>query len=321
MCITCFDINGCADDNKSSVKGHVINGVFDGIIHAHGEEYHIEKAHKFFSTDQDFHSIIYRASDVEEPASICGARDKVYDELHKLQSTGGTSQRDRIMYGSSRRTKRQANAPQFCPVLVAADDRFRNVVGRGDPATTTSEIVNVISEVQAIFAGTDFGVGYMVQPTIARVQILDENAPGYRFGAANIDVNSFLDLWSQEDHSQFCLALLLTNRDFAGGVLGLAWVAEPAGGNRGGICEQSPVRLQTGQRYLNTAIVTFINFGRQQPRSVSIVTIAHEFGHNFGSPVSCSFTIDIRDNINGYIVSNIYGFTECVISLQASKVL
>ena len=266
------------------MKGHVINGVFDGIIHSHGEEYHIEKAHKFFSTDQDFHSIIYRASDVEEPASICGTRDKVYEELHRLQSTGGPSQRDRVVYGHVKRQTVQP--PQFCPVLVAADHLFRGSVGGGDPAATTSEIVNVIGEVQEIYANTDFGIGYMVQPTIGRIQLLDETVPGYRFGAANIDVNTFLDLWSQEDHSQFCLALLLTNRDFSGGVLGLAWVAEPAGGNRGGICEQSPVRLQTGQRYLNTAIVTFINFGRQQPRSVSVVTIAHEFGHNFGSPVS-----------------------------------
>ena len=268
------------------MRGHVINGVFDGIIHSHGEEYHIEKTHKFFSIDQDFHSIIYRASDVEEPASICGTRDKVYEELHRLQSTGGPSQRDRVVYESSQRLKRQTGRRQFCSVLVAADHLFQRDVGGGDPAKTTSEIVNMIGEVQEIYANTDFGVGYTVQPTIGKIQLLDETVPGYRFGAANISVTTFLDLWSQEDHSQFCLALLLTNRDFNGGVLGLAWVAEPAGGNRGGICEQSPVRLQTGQRYLNTAIATFINFGRQQPRSASVVTIAHEFGHNFGSPVS-----------------------------------
>ena len=274
------------DDSKSSVKGHVINGVFDGVIHSRGEEYHIEKAHKFFPTEQDFHSIIYRASDVEEPASICGTKDKVYEDLHRLQSTGRPSLRDRIVY---ERAKRQTPQPQFCPVLVAADHLFQQVVGGGDPAATTSEIVSVIREVQDIYANTDFGIGYMVQPTIGRIQLLDETVPGYRFGDPNIDVNAFLDRWSEEDHSQFCLALLLTNRDFDSGVLGLTWVAEPEGGNRGGICEQSPVRLQNGLRYLNTAIVTFLNFGQQQPRSVSVVTIAHEFGHSFGSPVSCKY--------------------------------
>ena len=266
------------------MKGHIINGVFDGIIHSYGEEYHIEKAHKFFPTNRDFHSIIYRASDVEDPASICGTRDKVYEELHRLQSTGGPSQRDRVVYG---RAKRQISQPQQCPVLLAADHLFQDVVGGGDPAATTSEIVNVIGEVQEIYANTDFGVAYIVQPTIGRIQLLNETVPGYRFGDASMDVITFLDRWSQEDHSQFCLALLLTNRDFESGALGLAWVAQPQGGIRGGICEQSPVQLQNGLRYLNTAIVTFINFGRQQPRSVSVVTIAHQFGHSFGSPVSC----------------------------------
>ena len=267
------------------MKGHIIDGVFDGVIHTHGTEYHFEKAHKYFPTEQDFHSIVYRARDVDEPEAICGTKD---DEL---QSTGTKKTKGKVMYGTPHRSKRQTVTSQFCPVLIAADHLFRQAVGRNDPAITMSEIVTIFSQVQSIFNSTTFLDNTIIQPTIARIQLLNENVPGYRFGAPTIDVNTFLDLWSQEDHSQFCLALLLTNRDFAGGVLGLAWVAEPIGGNRGGICERSPVQLQTGSRYLNTAIVTFINFGRQQPRSVSVVTIAHQLGHNFGSPVSCSLSM------------------------------
>ena len=271
------------------MKGHVIDGIFDGVIHSHGTEYHIEKTNKFFSTEQEFHSIMYRASDVDEPEVMCGAESEAYDKLHKLQSTGiglpleGT----RVMYGSSKRTKRQGTpTSRFCPMLIAADHLFQSVVGGGNPASAVAEIVNVFSEVQTIFNTTNFIDNTIIQPTIARVELLDQNATDSRFGAPSIDIITVLDLWSQEDHSQFCLALLLTNRDFDGGALGLAWVAEPPGGNRGGICENMPVRLQTGLRYLNTAIVTFINFGRQQPRSVSVVTVAHELGHSFGSPVS-----------------------------------
>ena len=267
------------------MKGHVINGVFDGTIHTHGTEYHIERTHKFFSTKQDFHSIVYRASDVDMPDTICGTKDKVYDKLHLLQSTGVPTKRQRVMYGTPQRKKRQTTQ-RFCQMLIAGDHLFLQNIGGGDEAAATSEMVNILSEVQTIFNNTQFIEGTIIQPTIGRVNILDQNTPGYRFGAANIDVNNFLDLWSQEDHSQFCLALLFTYRDFDGGVLGLAWVAEPAGGNSGGICERSPVGLQTGQRYLNTAIVTLLNFGRQQPRSVTVVTTAHELGHNFGSPVS-----------------------------------
>ncbi len=75
------------------------------------------------------------------------------------------------------------------------------------------------------------------------------------------------------------------HRDFADGVLGLAWVGQPPGGSSGGICEQR-VNLPIGERSLNTAIVTFLNYGQDQPRAVTTITIAHEFGHNFGSNVS-----------------------------------
>ena len=79
-------------------------------------------------------------------------------------------------------------------------------------------------------------------------------------------------------------------RDFSDGVLGLAWVAQPPGGSRGGICEKR-VRLSIGDRSLNTAIVTYLNYGSRQPRAVVSITIAHEFGHNFGSSVSVTITM------------------------------
>ena len=46
----------------------------------------------------------------------------------------------------------------------------------------------------------------------------------------------------------------------------------------GGIC----------RRTQNTGIVTLLNFGRRVPTSATVLTLAHEAGHNFGSEVTAS---------------------------------
>ena len=38
---------------------------------------------------------------------------------------------------------------------------------------------------------------------------------------------------------------------------------------------------------LNTGIVTTLNFQRDVAFAISQLTMAHELGHNLGSPVSC----------------------------------
>lgn len=66
----------------------------------------------------------------------------------------------------------------------------------------------------------------------ALVQInttMDERDRSNPFRFANIGVEKFLELNSEQNHDDYCLAYVFTDRDFDDGVLGLAWVGAPSG--------------------------------------------------------------------------------------------
>ena len=301
MWLPCIITSG---DASSRVSGHLINGVFDGRIETNGEEFQVEQSNKFFREQQDFHSVMYRASDVdfEQLEASCATKGKLLEEMKRIQSTAipakPVSKQNRANTPSLRdffggiRARRAStiNGARFCQVRVAVDNLFFRIIGNSNVDTTMAEVSVIFSRVQEIFAAADFdsdGNSDGITPLIADIDIITTSSPNYPMFRDDkvISVNDYLDRWSSIDHSAVCLALLLTYRDFDSGVLGLAWVAEASGGNRGGICEESII-LSGERRSLNTAIVTLLNYGQRQARSVTEITIAHEFGHNFGSPVS-----------------------------------
>ncbi len=57
----------------------------------------------------------------------------------------------------------------------------------------------------------------------------DEKDRSNPFRFANIGVEKFLELNSEQNHDDYCLAYVFTDRDFDDGVLGLAWVGAPSG--------------------------------------------------------------------------------------------
>ncbi|XP_014488685.1 PREDICTED: disintegrin and metalloproteinase domain-containing protein 10 [Dinoponera quadriceps] len=194
-----------------------------------------------------------------------------------------TSDRDRI---ARHLHKRATVDPRktTCMLYLQADHQFFTRYGTEEACIEV--MTRHVQRVNSIYKHTDFNqdgrpdnIGFMIK----RVKVHSEDAlrdPNYRF-PGNYGVEKYLELFSEEDYDTFCLAYMFTYRDFEMGTLGLAWTGDLK--NAGGVCEKNG-HYRGSMKSLNTGIVTLLNYGKHVPPAVSHVTLAHEIGHNFGSP-------------------------------------
>uniref|UniRef100_A0A1B6CZV7 ADAM10 endopeptidase n=1 Tax=Clastoptera arizonana TaxID=38151 RepID=A0A1B6CZV7_9HEMI len=171
-----------------------------------------------------------------------------------------------------------------CMLYLQADHLFFQKYGTEEACIEV--MTRHVQRVNAIYRATDFnqdGKSDNISFMIKRVKVHSSEAiqdPAYRF-PGNYGVEKFLELFSEEDYDAFCLAYMFTYRDFEMGTLGLAWTGDLK--NAGGVCEKNG-HYRGSMKSLNTGIVTLLNYGKHVPPAVSHVTLAHEIGHNFGSP-------------------------------------
>lgn len=191
-----------------------------------------------------------------------------------------------------------ASSKTRCTLHVVADYLFYKHIGNGDYQTTINYILALINRVNQIYlpivweTGDDVpekitNIGFTVKNITIHQEytIISSDEIHYNMQSSKIwGAREFLDNFSRYSPPQhYCLAHLLTHRQFDSPVLGLAFVASPRFGTIGGICSPTQPRGDALFKF-NTGISTSkgINGESLITRQADLV-MAHELGHNLGA--------------------------------------
>ncbi|XP_054468570.1 disintegrin and metalloproteinase domain-containing protein 10 [Anoplopoma fimbria] len=284
--------------------GSVIDGRFEGFIQTHQGTYYVEPSERYLKNKNvPFHSVIYHEDDINYPhkyGSEGGCADhSVLERMRKYQATAvedpvknvksvlkEEEEEEESSHGPVilRRKRAAAKEKNTCQLFIQTDHLFFKYYGTRE--AVIAQISSHVKAIDSIYQATDFlgirNISFMVK----RIRInttVEEKDSSNPFRFANIGVEKFLELNSEQNHNDYCLAYVFSDRDFDDGVLGLAWVGAPSGSS-GGICEENKLYSDGKKKSLNTGIITVQNYASHVPPKVSHITFAHEVGHNFGSP-------------------------------------
>eukprot|EP00051_Salpingoeca_urceolata_P032711 m.16996 g.16996 ORF g.16996 m.16996 type:complete len:900 (+) comp5367_c0_seq1:358-3057(+) len=300
----------------SDVRAVIHEGLFSGLVHSAEDRLYIEPASEFFSEPVPFTHVAYSSAhlvfnltEAHERKFEGGAYQRMLDQQrgllgsealtahfeqkrrHRLPTATTTPQAD----GPARARSRRAYNPAqhtTCELAMVADHLYFAADGQGSVVTTSNKLIAHMEAANTIYKNTAFtGVSGGAQFALQKIQVYTDGSDvdnPYRDADTSInDVNNFLNRLSEgeqpgvtglDDWDDVCLAHTFTHRDFDGGILGLAWV----GASNAGICTNAQ-NFAGGRKTLNTGITTTLNFGSDVPTIVADITLAHEFGHNFGS--------------------------------------
>uniref|UniRef100_A0A8C1KF80 Disintegrin and metalloproteinase domain-containing protein 10 n=1 Tax=Cyprinus carpio TaxID=7962 RepID=A0A8C1KF80_CYPCA len=279
--------------------GSIVDGKFEGFIKSHQGTYYVEPSERYLK-DQNvpYHSVIYHEDDIDYPhkyGAEGGCADHtVFERMKKYQASAveePTQQKNHVIDEEMAdgpvilRNRRAAQVERnTCQLFIQTDHLFFRYYGTRE--AVIAQISSHVKAIDSIYQSTDFQGIRNISFMVKRIKINttdDEKDRTNPFRFPNIGVEKFLELNSEQNHDDYCLAYVFTDRDFDDGVLGLAWVGAPAGSS-GGICERNKQYSDGKKKSLNTGIITVQNYASHVPPKVSHITFAHEVGHNFGSP-------------------------------------
>uniref|UniRef100_A0A9J8A2D9 Disintegrin and metalloproteinase domain-containing protein 10 n=1 Tax=Cyprinus carpio carpio TaxID=630221 RepID=A0A9J8A2D9_CYPCA len=277
--------------------GSIVDGKFEGFIKSHQGTYYVEPSERYLK-DQNvpYHSVMYHEDDIDYPhkyGAEGGCADHtVFERMKKYQASAVEEPTQNHVIDEEMadgpvilRNRRAAQVERnTCQLFIQTDHLFFRYYGTRE--AVIAQISSHVKAIDSIYQSTDFQGIRNISFMVKRIKINttdDEKDRTNPFRFPNIGVEKFLELNSEQNHDDYCLAYVFTDRDFDDGVLGLAWVGAPAGSS-GGICERNKQYSDGKKKSLNTGIITVQNYASHVPPKVSHITFAHEVGHNFGSP-------------------------------------
>ncbi|XP_043985128.1 disintegrin and metalloproteinase domain-containing protein 10 isoform X1 [Gambusia affinis] len=259
-------------EDGSSCHGSVLQGQFEGTIHTQSGTYHIEPLHRY-NSQTDHHSIIYQEEDLVLPHATSRS-DGFCSSDHLNALTENLNQAP-----VSRSRRKVDNSKTSCLLHLHADHfyykKFKSV------EAVVAQVASYMWAVNNIYNKVDFDGIKLINFKVKSLRVMMTANKTDPLHPLFIGPEKLLSLFSEKNWGNFCLAYMLTNRDYSG-VLGLAW--EGKTGNWGGICSKYTALRNGGMVTLNTGLITIQNYGQFLPPRQVQLTFAHELGHSLGSP-------------------------------------